>query len=570
MTFKEIGLHNHLLKTLDRLGFVNPTEIQQEAIPFLLRESNRDLIALAQTGTGKTASFALPILHHIDSDQNTVQALVLCPTRELCNQIARDIDTFAEGSDISTVAVYGGASASVQKKQLRQGAQIVVGTPGRTLDLIRQKILDVRNIKWLVLDEADEMLNMGFKEELENILKNTPQDKQNLLFSATMPKAMKGIVADFMTDPHSIQVSRQNIGASNIVHQYYVCHAKNKYLTLQRLVDANPQIYGIIFCRTRRETQYIADELMQRGYNADTLHGDINQSQREVVMNNFKNKTIQLLVATDVAARGIDVDDLTHVINYQLPDDPEVYIHRSGRTGRAGKSGVSMSIIHSREMNRIHTIEKMVGKNFSQESIPTGQEICAEQIHQFLIQIKNHQPNGNLIEEYWPIIEDEIGSLKSEEIINRLLSIEINGFIQEYQNAPDLNITKNKSSAKGGKHVPDGNTWVGYEFTSGRKQNMNPKRLIALINDQTDSHDITIGDIIIKNRFSYFEVHSEDAPRLEEAFRHLEKEGSSPLSRAKVKPSNSTKNKKGSYSRKKKGSGSRRNRGKKSKANRSY
>jgi len=350
MTFKELGLKPELIGAITDLGFETPTPIQEEAIPFLLNNPNEDLIALAQTGTGKTAAFSLPILNQINISNKDVQMLILCPTRELCLQIARDLESYTTKlRSLKTIAVYGGTSVSQQKKQLKKGTHIVVGTPGRTLDLIRQKALNVRNIQWLVLDEADEMLSMGFQDDLESILKTTPKDKQNLFFSATMPKNMKSMIKSFMHNPHKIQMARQNLGAKNVEHHYYVTHNKHRYATLQRLVDANPNIYGIIFCRTRRETQEVANRLIQMDYNADTIHGDLSQNQRDAVMKSFKKKTIQILVATDVAARGIDVDDLTHVINYQLPDDPEVYVHRSGRTGRAGKEGISICIIHGKE-----------------------------------------------------------------------------------------------------------------------------------------------------------------------------------------------------------------------------
>lgn len=554
MTFKDLGLNTQLVQALDELNFVTPTPIQEEAIPFLLDNPQRDLIALAQTGTGKTASFSLPIINQIDVNDRSVQALVLCPTRELCLQIAQDLAAFTQNGKVKAVAVYGGAPISKQKKQLKKGAHIVVGTPGRTLDLIKQKALDVRNIQWLVLDEADEMLNMGFKDDLEAILRDTPQGKQNLLFSATMPKAMKGIVNDFMHQPHTIQVARQNIGASTVEHQVYMCKARDRYKTLQRLVDANPEIYGIIFCRTKRETQQVADELMQMGYNADTIHGDLNQNQRDAVMNNFKNRSLQLLVATDVAARGIDVDDLSHVINYQLPDDPEVYVHRSGRTGRAGKSGISMSIIHSREGRKIQEVEKMIGKAFEKKQIPSGDEICSAQFGHFLKTIKNHQPNGNLIDDYWNQIETEIGDISSDEIINRLLSLEISRFLNTYNNAKDLNVAadhrddRNESRRDRGKN-PRGNkknrNWKGYELSAGSKQNMNPKRLIALINEQTDSNDILIGDIIIKNKTTYFEIDPKQAQRIEHAFEDLEHTHGFQFGQADRKPEPTERSKRG-------------------------
>lgn len=527
MTFNDTGLKLELLEAIQELGYVNPTPIQQETIPFLL-ENKQDLIALAQTGTGKTAAFSLPVLEQIDIEDKTVQALILCPTRELCLQIAKDIESYTTKlRSLKTLAVYGGTPAYQQKKQLKRGAHIVVGTPGRTLDLIRQRALDVRKIKWLTLDEADEMLNMGFKDDLESILANTPNDKQTLLFSATMPKEMKGIVNEFMTNPHRIQVARQNIGSSNVEHHFYVAKAKDRFAALRRLVDAHPDMYSIIFCRTRRETQQIADDLMAFGYNADTIHGDLSQAQRDSVMKNFKNKSLQMLVATDVAARGIDVDELTHVINYQLPDDPEVYVHRSGRTGRAGNKGISICLINTREGKRLNTIEKMIGKEFVKQSLPSGKDICNVQVKHFLNQISTHEAKGNLLEDYWAIIEEEIGHLNSDDIINRLLSIEINKFLKLYKNAPNLDASARSSKRsdrdddkRGGRRT--GKNWIGYQINIGSKERMQPKRLIALVNEQTDSNDIPIGEIIVKNKTTYFEIPKEDAQRLEDAFDGLE------------------------------------------------
>lgn len=519
MTFQQTGLQPELLTAIGELGFQTPTEIQEQAIPFLL-QNNQDLIGLAQTGTGKTAAFGLPVLQQINVENKKVQVLILCPTRELCLQIAKDINSYASQlQKIKTLAVYGGTSIGKQNKQLKKGVHIVVGTPGRTLDLIKRKSLNVSSINTLILDEADEMLNMGFQEDLQSILKTTPSEKRTLLFSATMPNAITGIVQKFMTNPHTIQIAKKNIGASQVEHHFYVAKAQDRFSTLQRLVDANPDIYGIIFCRTRRETQQIADKLMSAGYNADTIHGDLSQNQRDSVMNNFKNKTLQLLVATDVAARGIDVEELTHVINYQLPDDPEVYIHRSGRTGRAGNKGISICIINTREGRRLAQIENMLGKEFIKQQIPTGEDICKIQIEHFIQQIKNTNKDTNIIQQYWPIIEKEIGHLTSDQIINRLFSLEISRFLDTYQNAEDLNAKlsakKQKIDSRGRKRP---NNWQGFTLQSGSKQRMNPKRLIALVNEQTDSNDIPIGEIIVKTKTTYFEVDANDAQRIEEAF----------------------------------------------------
>lgn len=543
MNFKDFKLRPELLSAIQKLGFQTPTPVQEQAIPFLL-QNKQDLVCLAQTGTGKTAAFSLPILQQIDVSHQNVQALILCPTRELCLQISKDIAAYSTDlPQLRSLAVYGGAAISNQKRSLKKGCQVVVGTPGRTLDLIRQKHLDVSKIEWLILDEADEMLNMGFKDDLEAILSKTPNDKQILLFSATMPTAMSRIVDNFMKRPHKIQVARQNIGASNIEHHFYITKAKDRYKVLQRLVDAHPDIYAIIFCRTRRETQQIADQLMQSGYNADTIHGDLSQNQRDSVMSNFKNKALQLLVATDVAARGIDVDELTHVINYQLPDDPEVYVHRSGRTGRAGNHGISISLINTREGRRLAEIEKMTGKDFQKKEIPSGEEICRNQIQHFLNQIQSFQPDKNILHQYWPMIEKEIGHLSSDEIINRLMALEIHRFLNSYENAEDLNVSGKVSRTakegternRGGKRSKNEN-WVGYTLHAGSKDRMKPKRLLALINEQTDSNDINIGDILIKTKTTYFEVPAQEAKRIEEAFAGLEYMGKQALKRAERRP----------------------------------
>ncbi|MCK4853556.1 MAG: DEAD/DEAH box helicase, partial [Bacteroidales bacterium] len=360
--FDEMGLDGSLLKAVKELGFQEPTPIQEKVIPKILTDKN-DLVAQAQTGTGKTAAFGLPLIQMADIANRDVQSLILCPTRELCMQISSDLKKYSTYKDgIRVIPVYGGANIETQIRSLKQGGQIVVGTPGRVRDLINRRILKIKNIDWLVLDEADEMLNMGFKEELDAILEGTPSGKQTLLFSATMPKEILRIANNYMHQPSEVSVGMKNVGAENVKHEYYVSHAKHRYEVLRRIADMNPHIYGIVFCRTRRETKEIADKFMSDGYNADALHGDLSQSQRDFVMNRFRNRHLQMLVATDVAARGLDVNDLTHVINYNLPDDLEVYIHRSGRTGRAGKSGTSISIVHTRENRKIKALEKIANK----------------------------------------------------------------------------------------------------------------------------------------------------------------------------------------------------------------
>jgi ATP-dependent RNA helicase DeaD len=357
-TFRETGLKPEIISAIELMGFEKPTPIQEKTIPALLASDN-DVLALAQTGTGKTAAFGLPVLNQIDLQENNVQALVLCPTRELCMQISKDIESFSANlKGLKTVAIYGGANITPQIKDLKAGAHIVVGTPGRTLDLIKRKALKIGKIDWLVLDEADEMLNMGFQEDLDAILSTSPDKKQVLLFSATMPKEIQQIAGKYMKHTVEISVGERNSGAENVRHEYYMVHARDRYAALKRIADIYPSIYGIIFCRTRQETKDVADKLISDGYNADALHGDLSQAQRDHVMNRFRNRNLQLLVATDVAARGLDVNDLSHVINYNLPDDLEAYVHRSGRTGRAGKKGLSVSIIHSREKGKIKDLQK--------------------------------------------------------------------------------------------------------------------------------------------------------------------------------------------------------------------
>ena len=378
--FSESDIDKRILKAISDMGFETPMPVQQQVIPFLLKQT-RDLVALAHTGTGKTAAFGIPIIQQINTASKQTQALILAPTRELCLQITDDLTNMAKYIDnLNVVPIYGGANIVTQIRQVAAGAQIVVATPGRMLDMLNRKKVNVSAIKWLVLDEADEMLNMGFKEELSGVLASTPENKRVLLFSATMPRGIEAIAHSYMKKPMEITVGTRNTGAENVSHQYYVVHAKDRYLALKRIADFYPDIYAIIFCRTRTETQEVADWLIKDGYNADALHGDLSQAQRDSVMNRFRTRNLQMLVATDVAARGIDVVDLTHIINYNLPDDIEYYTHRSGRTGRAGKSGISIVIVNIKEVFRIGQIEKQIGKKFQQVKIPTGVEVCEKQL----------------------------------------------------------------------------------------------------------------------------------------------------------------------------------------------
>ncbi|XWN38481.1 MAG: DEAD/DEAH box helicase [Balneola sp.] len=517
-TFKELGLKQELLDAVDKLGFTEPTKVQELAIPTILA-SQRDLIALAQTGTGKTGAFGLPALHQIDTNSDDVQVLVLSPTRELAIQIARDLKDFAKfQKGVKTVAVYGGANISTQIKALRNGCQVVIGTPGRMLDLINRKQLDVRNVRTLVLDEADEMLNMGFQDDLDAILADTPKEKQTLLFSATMPKQIAKMAKKYMNNPEEIEVGERNAGAKNVEHHYYMVHAKNRFEALKRIVDMNPDVYGIIFCRTRRETAEIAAKLNKDGYDVDLLNGDLSQAQRDNVMNRFRTKELELLVATDVAARGLDVNELTHVINYNLPDDLEVYIHRSGRTGRAGNSGISISIIHTRETRRIRDLEKMSGKDFIKKEVPSGEEICGIRMLDLIDTIKDTKVNEDQLQKFLPQAMEKLADLDREELIKQFLSVEFNQFLDYYSNSNDLNAKggndrKGSRSDRGGKKS-GGDRRVaeaGYErffINIGRRDGLNPVRLMGLVNEQLNGSKPDFGKIDLQNNFSFFEVEN--------------------------------------------------------------
>ncbi|MBC8266984.1 MAG: DEAD/DEAH box helicase [Flavobacteriales bacterium] len=522
MTFSDIGLDKSIQKAISDLGFEQPTPIQQESIPFLLAEEN-DLIALAQTGTGKTAAFGLPIIQKIETDSKQTQAIILCPTRELCLQITKDMGTYAKYTKgLKITAVYGGTNIQTQIKALNSGSQIVVGTPGRVIDLIKRKKLKLGHIEYVVLDEADEMLNMGFKEDLDTILAETPEEKRTLLFSATMPKEVMRITKNYMFSPKTIEVAGRNEGAKNVEHHYYMVNARDRYKALRRICDVNPDIYGIVFCRTRRETKDVADKLMQDGYNADALHGDLSQSQRDHVMGRFRKRNLQMLVATDVAARGIDIDDLTHIINYNLPDDLEVYVHRSGRTGRAGKNGISIIISHSRERRKLQAISKMLKKDLILKQVPDGEEICAIQLLTLIDKVVKTDVNDQ-IEKYIPIIEEKLAHLDKEELLKHFVSAEFNRFLSFYKNAPDLNISANSKNERGRKNErrkserrekkggSTGHAEKGYTrffINLGKLQNLETHNLIGLINEYTRQRNIPIGKIDILRKFSFFEVDS--------------------------------------------------------------
>lgn len=537
MTFEETGLSAEILMALKDLGFVYLTPIQEKIIPALLAD-NKDLIGLAQTGTGKTAAFGLPIIQQTDTKSGEIHALVLCPTRELCMQVAGDITGFSKNiQDFSVVAVYGGASAENQIKSLKKGCQVVVGTPGRSLDLIRRKVLKVSSIRWLVLDEADEMLNMGFKEEMDAILEKTPVEKQTLLFSATMPDEIRKIAEKYMTHPLEITAGKKNTGAENVKHEAYFVHAKDRYEALKRIADMNPNIYGIVFCRTRTETKAVADKLIADGYNADALHGDLSQPQRDSVMNRFRTKYLQILVATDVAARGLDVSDLSHIINYNLPDDPDVYIHRSGRTGRAGKYGISVSICHSREVKKISELEKLTGKKFERKPVPGGKEICEKQLFNLIDKVENIQVDDAQIEPYLPVIYKKLDWLSREELIKHFVSVEFNRFLAYYKASADLNVAtkdfRDHAEAKPGK----ASSYSRFFISVGSKSKLTVPKLIGLINDQTHTRNIGIGKIEIMKKFSFFEIDQTFEKDILKAFRHAKYEGA-PVAVELSKPEN--------------------------------
>lgn len=507
LKFSETGLNEHLLKAVSDLGFETPTPIQAKTIPLLL-DSSRDLTALAQTGTGKTAAFGLPTLQMTRINDLSTQTLILCPTRELCLQIANDFSTYAKYlKGINVVAVYGGASIDTQIRALKKGAQIVVGTPGRTHDLIRRRKLVLNQVDRVILDEADEMLTMGFKEELDAILDQTPTEKQTLLFSATMSKEVGRISRKYMNNPLEIAVAKVNIGAANLKHNYYMVHARDRYEVLKRIADINPSIYGIVFCRTRRETKEIANKLMQDGYNADALHGDLSQAQRDEVMGRFRKRHLQILVATDVAARGLDVNDLTHVINYDLPDDPEVYTHRSGRTGRAGKSGIAIAIIHMRESNRLRLIEKNSGIKFTKEPVPTGKDICTKQLYALIDKMEKTQVDEKQIEPFLPEIYRKFEALSREDLIKSFVSAEFNRFLDYYKNAKDLNNQEpERGRERSGRKNRNRQDFARLYFNVGEKDKLNPARLIGLINQGLGSKRAAIGKIEILKKFAFVEV----------------------------------------------------------------
>ncbi|MFV0472513.1 MAG: DEAD/DEAH box helicase [Paludibacteraceae bacterium] len=515
MTFHDLNLKDEILLAIEELGFQQPMPVQQQVIPFLLSQY-QDLVALAQTGTGKTAAFGLPILNMINAQKREVQALVLAPTRELCVQISNDLKNYAKYlPNTRIVPVYGGEDIRKQLKELDKTPQIIVATPGRLIDLTERGKINLNNINFLVLDEADEMLNMGFKEDLETILKETPDTRRTTLFSATMPNEIARIARQYMKDYEEIIVGTRNSGTENVKHIYYLVSARERYLALKRIVDLNPDIYGIVFCRTRQETKEIAEKLMHDGYNADALHGDLSQVQRDAAMQKFRIKHTQLLVATDVAARGLDVNELTHVINYNLPDDIEIYTHRSGRTGRANKTGISVSIIHSREKHKIRDIEKMLKRTFEQEQIPSGLEVCKKQLFYLIEKMQNVVVNEEQIEPYISKISKQLDYLSKEELLKRFVSLEFNRFLDYYKDAKDLNTSTHyeQSEKKGGKTKKTG-VKIRLKIDLGSNAGMTPKSVLQLINDITGDKNISIRGMEISKKFTFFDVYEDQIDKV--------------------------------------------------------
>jgi len=533
-TFADIGINKDILKGLTSLGFQEPTPVQAQVIPLML-ERQVDLVSLAQTGTGKTAAFGLPLIQMTNTKSRQTQGLVLCPTRELCVQISRDLEAFSRHVEgLRILAVYGGASIGQQIKALRKGVQIIVATPGRLNDLINRGKVDISGVRYVVFDEAEEMLQMGFQEELNAILDQTPSEKNTLLFSATMSKEVAAIADRYMSDPVEITIGKRNAGAENVLHECYTVHARDRYIALKRIVDNCPNIYSIVFCRTRQETNEVASKLIQDGYNADALHGDLSQVQRDQVMKKFRCKNLQILVATDVAARGLDVNDLTHVINYNLPDDLASYTHRSGRTGRAGRTGTSVAIVHMKERFKIREIEKKIKKKFKQCSIPSGVEICKKQLVSLVDVVTKVEVDYDQIDPLYTEISEKLGSLDREELIKRFVSLEFNRFLEYYKNAPDLNVSdvakkrQGKRERQGGGSADNSNRkqeFTRFFLNVGRRDGIMPQGLIGKINGVPGAGRIKVGKIEIMRNKALLEADSRFTPQILDAFQHIKING---------------------------------------------
>ena len=532
-TFEELGIASELLRAIQEMGYVSPMPVQEEVIPYLLGEEN-DVIALAQTGTGKTAAFGLPILQKINIKLRQPQALILCPTRELCLQIAGDLNDYSKYVDgLKVLPVYGGSSIDSQIQALKKGVHVVVATPGRLLDLMERRTVNLENVDNVVLDEADEMLNMGFTDSINAILEQVPETRNMLLFSATMPKEIANITRRYMKTPKEIVIGNKNEGNKNIRHIYFMVQARDKYLALKRIVDYYPNIYGIVFCRTRRETQEIADNLIKDGYNADSLHGELSQAQRDYVMQKFRIRNLQLLVATDVAARGLDVEDLTHIINYGLPDEIESYTHRSGRTGRAGKTGIAISICHIKEKSKIREISKTLNKEFEKGSIPSGEKICEKQLFNLADKIEKVKVDEEEIKDIMPAIFRKLDWLEKEDIIKRLVSLEFNRLIDYYKGAQEIetvderaarNEERKAKSDRNGRTYEAEKGYVRFFINFGKRDGLYPNQLIELVNLCVPGR-VGIGKIDLRDAFSFFEIEEQEAKRVMKSMNGYEIDG---------------------------------------------
>jgi ATP-dependent RNA helicase DeaD len=514
--FEDLGFNADILRAISELGFETPMPVQANVIPLMLDEKC-DIIALAQTGTGKTAAFGLPLVQSTDTESNATQALILCPTRELCMQITGDLKDYARYSGkLKILAVYGGASIENQINGLKKGVHIIVATPGRLIDLIGRRAAKLSAVTTVILDEADEMLNMGFLDSINEILEEVPEGRRTLLFSATMSPEISGIARRYMDSPKEITIGTRNAAAENVTHGYYLVHAKDKYKVLKRIADSEPDVYGIIFCRTRKETQEIASKLIEDGYNADALHGDLSQAQRDTVMQKFRVRNLQLLVATDVAARGLDVDDLTHIINYSLPDDLEVYTHRSGRTGRAGKTGISISLVNIREKHTLKQLEKLIKKPFNPIPIPSGNEICGKQLFHWIKKLETVVTEHQEIEKFLPEINRKLEDLDREELLRRVVSLQFDKFLDDYRSGDDIFSPdeRGENSRGAGRDRKYSGNYKRLFINLGKTDGFYPEQLIELVNRNTPGKKVPLGKIDLLKTFSFFEVEAEYADLL--------------------------------------------------------
>ena len=519
--FHKLGLEDHLVQAVTDLGFETPSEVQEKTIPLLLEE-NIDLVALAQTGTGKTAAFGFPMLQKIDINSRTTQGLILSPTRELCLQITNEMKLYGKHcKGLNVTAIYGGASITDQAKQVKRGAQIIVATPGRMKDMISRRLVDISKIEYAVLDEADEMLNMGFFEDITEILSHTPDDKSTWLFSATMPKEVSLIAKKFMDNPTEVTVGHKNMGSKNVSHEYFLVGARDRYQALKRLADANPEIFSVIFCRTKRDTQKVAEQLIEDGYNAGALHGDLSQNQRDVVMKSFRAKQIQMLVATDVAARGIDVDDITHVINYQLPDEIEIYTHRSGRTGRAGKTGISMVIVSKSEVRKIKSIERIIQKEFIKKEVPSGMEICEVQLKALAGKIHDTEINHE-IDPYLNDINSLFEDVSKDELIKKFFSVEFTRFFNYYKKTKDLNSPSEGSRSD--DYAQDDNS-ARFFINIGSKDGYDWMKLKDFLRDTLQLNQDDVYKVDVKDSFAFFNTDNAHKAKVLEFFTDFKQDG---------------------------------------------